>query len=60
MDTRATNEALVAFFERQGLRVVGRWRVGAEPRLPAHYHENEFMLLHEPCNGSRGVRGRRR
>lgn len=48
MDTWASNEALVAFYERQGFRVVGRRRIEAEPRLPAHYHGNEFTLLEEP------------
>lgn len=49
MDTWASNEALVAFYERQGFRVVGRRRIGVEPRLPAHYHGNEFTLLEEHC-----------
>jgi ribosomal protein S18 acetylase RimI-like enzyme len=49
MDTWAGNEALVAFYERQGFRVVGRRRIGTEPRLPPHYHGNEFTLLEEPC-----------
>lgn len=55
MDTWASNETLVAFYERQGFRVVGRRRIGIEPRLPAHYHGNEFTLLEEPCGGE--VRG---
>ena len=49
MDTWASNEALVAFYERQGFQVVGRRRIGMEPRLPAHYHGKEFTLLEEPC-----------
>ena len=49
MDTWASNEALVAFYERQGFRVVGRRRIGVEPRLPPHYHGNEFTLLEEQC-----------
>jgi ribosomal protein S18 acetylase RimI-like enzyme len=51
MDTWASNEALVAYYERQGFRVVGRRRIGMEPRLPAHYHGNEFTLLEAPCGG---------
>lgn len=49
MDTWASNDALVAFYERQGFRVVGRRRIGIEPRLPAHYHGGEFTLLEERC-----------
>ena len=52
MDTWASNEALVAFYERQGFRVVGRRRIGVEPRLPPHYHGNEFTLLEEPCGAA--------
>ena len=48
MDTWASNEALVAFYERQGFRVVGRRRIGKEQRLPAHYHGIEVILLEEP------------
>jgi ribosomal protein S18 acetylase RimI-like enzyme len=51
MDTWASNEVLVAFYERQGFRVVGRRRIGVEPQLPAHYHGNEFTLLEAPCRG---------
>lgn len=49
MDTWASNDALIAYYERQGFRVVGRRRIGKEPRLAAHYHGNEFALLEEPC-----------
>ena len=49
IDTWASNDALVAFYERQGFRVVGRRRIGTEPRLPPHYHGSEFTLLEEPC-----------
>ncbi|HEX6534342.1 MAG TPA: GNAT family N-acetyltransferase [Gemmatimonadaceae bacterium] len=49
MDTWASNEALVAFYERQGFRVVGRRCIGVEPRLPAHYHGKEFTLLEASC-----------
>ena len=54
MDTWASNEALVAFYERQGFRVVARRRIATEPRLPAHYHGNEFTLLEEPCGSATG------
>jgi ribosomal protein S18 acetylase RimI-like enzyme len=47
MDTWASNEALVAFYVRQGFRVVGRRRIGKEPRLPPHYHGIEVTLLEE-------------
>lgn len=53
MDTWASNEALVAFYERQGFRVVERRRrIGTDPRLPPHYHGNEFTLLEEACEGA--------
>ena len=48
MDTWASNAPLIAFYERQGFRVVGHRRIGIEPRLPAHYHDGEFTLLEEP------------
>jgi ribosomal protein S18 acetylase RimI-like enzyme len=47
MDTWASNEALVAFYERQGFHVVGRRRIATEPRLPAHYHGTELTLLEQ-------------
>ena len=49
MDTWASNGALLAFYERQGFRLVGRRRIGVEPRLPAHYHGEELALLEAPC-----------
>jgi GNAT superfamily N-acetyltransferase len=48
MDTWASNDALVAFYQRQGFRMVGRRRIGNEPRLPAHYDGIEVTLLEEP------------
>jgi hypothetical protein len=48
MDTWASNDALVAFYQRQGFHMVGRRRIGNEPRLPAHYHGIEVTLLEEP------------
>lgn len=50
MDTWASNEPLISFYERQGFHIVGRRRIGVEPRLPPHYHGNEFTLLEEPCD----------
>lgn len=47
MDTWASNVALIAFYERQGFRVVGTRRLGQDPRLMPHYHGNEFTLLEE-------------
>lgn len=47
MDTWASNEALVSLYKRHGFRVVGRRRIGTEPRLPPHYHGGEFTLLEE-------------
>jgi ribosomal protein S18 acetylase RimI-like enzyme len=49
LDTWAGNEPLVAFYVRQGFRVVGRRHIGTDSRLPAHYHQSEFTLLEEPC-----------
>ena len=40
---------VIQFYERQGFRVVGRRRIGVEPRLPPHHHGNEFTLLEETC-----------
>jgi ribosomal protein S18 acetylase RimI-like enzyme len=48
MDTWASNEALIALYATHGFRLVGRRRIGVEPRLPAHYHGGEFALLEEP------------
>ncbi len=45
MDTWASNEALVSFYERKGFQIVGRQRIGIDQRLPAHYHGGEFTLL---------------
>lgn len=47
MDTWASNEALIAVYERLGFRRVGRRRLGADPRLPPHYHGEEFALLED-------------
>ena len=47
MDTWANNDGLIAYYERHGFHVVGVQRLGADPRLAAHYHGNEFTLLEE-------------
>ena len=52
MDTWADNDAMAAYYERHGFRVVGRRRIGIEPRLPPHYHGNEFTLLEAPCDAA--------
>ena len=48
IDTWASNERLIAFYARHGFRVVERRRIGDDPRLPPHYHGNEFALLERP------------
>ena len=54
IDTWASNQALIDFYERQGFRFVGVRRIGIEPRLPPHYHGIELALLEAPCES--GVR----
>ena len=49
MDTWASNAALITYYGRQGFQLVGRRRIAADPRLPAHYHGIEVALLEEPC-----------
>ena len=49
MDTWASNTSLIAFYERLGFRVVGTRSIGADARLPPHYHHGEFTLLEEEC-----------
>jgi ribosomal protein S18 acetylase RimI-like enzyme len=49
MDTWASNSALIAHYQRRGFRLVGRRRLGRDPRLPPHYHGIEVALLEEPC-----------
>lgn len=48
MDTWASNHALVDLYRRYGFHVVAQRRIGIEPRLPTHYHGNEFTLLEVP------------
>ncbi len=45
MDTWAGNAALIEFYGRRGFRLVEERRLGADPRLPPHYHGNAFALL---------------
>jgi ribosomal protein S18 acetylase RimI-like enzyme len=47
MDTWADNAALVGFYEGKGFRVIPRRHMGEDPRLPHHYHGNEYALLEE-------------
>jgi GNAT superfamily N-acetyltransferase len=49
IDTWASNAPLIAFYERRGFRLIGHRRIGVDPRLPPHYHENEFALLEYTC-----------
>lgn len=49
MDTWASNAALIAYYERRGFHLVGRRRLPADARLPAHYHGIEVALLEAPC-----------
>lgn len=47
MDTWASNDALIALYERYGFRRVGVRRIGEDPRLSPHYHDTEIVLLEE-------------
>jgi ribosomal protein S18 acetylase RimI-like enzyme len=47
MDTWSSNTALIAYYERHGFRLAGRRVLGADARLPAHYHGIELALLEE-------------
>ncbi|HSA54605.1 MAG TPA: GNAT family N-acetyltransferase [Gemmatimonadaceae bacterium] len=49
MDTWASNAALIAYYHRLGFNLVGRRRLGSDPRLPAHYHGTELALLEQPA-----------
>jgi predicted N-acetyltransferase YhbS len=49
MDTWADNAGLIAYYQRFGFVLVARTRLGADPRLPPHYHGNEFALLELSC-----------
>lgn len=45
IDTWASNQALIDFYERQGFHLIGVRRIGIEPRLPPHYQGEELALL---------------
>ncbi len=45
IDTWASNQALIDFYERQGFRFVEARRIVSEPRLPPHYQGIELALL---------------
>jgi GNAT superfamily N-acetyltransferase len=45
IDTWATNQALIDFYERQGFRFVCVRRIGVEPRLAPHYQGIDLALL---------------
>jgi ribosomal protein S18 acetylase RimI-like enzyme len=49
MDTWASNDGLIDFYKRLGFRLIGKRRLGADSRLPPHYHGNEFALLERTC-----------
>ena len=49
VDTWASNAALIGFYQGRGFRLVAERRLGADPRLPPHYHGNAFALLERPC-----------
>ena len=45
IDTWASNTELIAFYQRRGFLLVGHRHIAVDPRLPPHYHHNEFALL---------------
>jgi ribosomal protein S18 acetylase RimI-like enzyme len=47
LDTWAQNNRLVGYYVRHGFHVVGRRRIGIDPRLPAGYHGQELALLEQ-------------
>lgn len=47
IDTWATNAPLIAYYERNGFRVVETRMIGTDPRLLSHYHGIELALLEE-------------
>jgi ribosomal protein S18 acetylase RimI-like enzyme len=49
MDTWARNTALIDFYVRRGFRIIEERRLGVDPRLPPHYHNNSFTLLERSC-----------
>lgn len=49
LDTWATNTVLIDFYLRRGFHLVEERRLGADARLPPHYHHNSFALLERSC-----------
>jgi GNAT superfamily N-acetyltransferase len=49
IDTWGENAPLISFYESRGFSLAGRRQIGADPRLPPHYHGGEFALLERPC-----------
>ncbi len=47
MDTWASAEHLIRFYERYGFKRVGRCRIENDPRLPPHYAGLELALLED-------------
>jgi GNAT superfamily N-acetyltransferase len=45
IDTWASNQALIDFYERQGFRFIGVRSIGVEPRLAPHYQGIDLALL---------------
>ena len=45
IDTWASNQALIDFYERKGFRFVGVRSIGVEPRLAPHYQGIDLALL---------------
>jgi len=54
MDTWAGNDVLIGYYTERGFRFVGERRLGADPRLAAHYHGNAFALLERACRRRAG------
>jgi GNAT superfamily N-acetyltransferase len=54
VDTWAGNDRLIAFYQRLGFHFIGNRQIGADPRLPPHYHGNEYALLERECIGCVG------
>ena len=49
IDTWSENAPLISFYQSRGFTLVERRHIGADPRLPPHYHGGEFALLERPC-----------
>ena len=48
LDTWANNDALIAYYEQLGFTLLGKRRMGNDPRLSPHYHGLELALLQRP------------